>query len=210
MSRRYSGIPCITVVGHAKGIDIRPGQELQSKTFNHSWNVIFVDDSWQLLDCHWASRYAMFVYCYICLVKTKCQYKCITRINSTPMYMMVVMGKAAVKLVFVLLCTYTRYCTSICVLFRLMFQYLHRNIQSNVLMQQNCSVFMSKSTGLNGLYIYIVVHPWYRYLQSNDCNVPEDMKYEYDDFYFCPDPEALIYSHFPDDPKWQLLKQPLR
>ena len=71
MSRRYSGIPCITVVGHAKGIDIRPGQELQSKTFNHSWNVIFVDDSWQLLDCHWASRYAMFVYCYICLVKTK-------------------------------------------------------------------------------------------------------------------------------------------
>ena len=50
----------------------------------------------------------------------------------------------------------------------------------------------------------------FRYLQSNDSNVPENMVYEYDDFYFCPDPESLIYSHFPEDPKWQLLKQPLR
>lgn len=49
-----------------------------------------------------------------------------------------------------------------------------------------------------------------RYLQSNDNNVPQDMVYEYDDFYFCPDPESLIYSHFPEDPKWQLLRQPLR
>lgn len=49
-----------------------------------------------------------------------------------------------------------------------------------------------------------------RYLQSNDSNVPENMVYEYDDFYFCPDPEYFVYSHFPEDPKWQLLKQPLR
>ncbi|XP_067949883.1 uncharacterized protein [Watersipora subatra] len=99
----YSGIPCITVVGYAKGIDIRPGHPLQNKTFNHSWNVIYVDNAWQLVDPHWAARY----------------------------------------------------------------------------------------------------------LQSNDNNVPQSMVYEYDDFYFCPNPEALIYSHFPDDPKWQLLKQHL-
>lgn len=32
---------------------------------------------------------------------------------------------------------------------------------------------------------------------------------EYEEFYFCADPAKLIYTHFPDDPKWQLLDKPI-
>ncbi len=43
-----------------------------------------------------------------------------------------------------------------------------------------------------------------RYLQS-ERNTPENLVYEYDDFYFLPEPANLIYSHMPEDPAWQLL-----
>lgn len=33
--------------------------------------------------------------------------------------------------------------------------------------------------------------------------------YEYDESYFLTDPEQFIYSHFPKDPKWQLLARPV-
>ena len=32
---------------------------------------------------------------------------------------------------------------------------------------------------------------------------------ELDDFYFLPNPKHLIYTHFPEEPKWQLLKNPI-
>ena len=32
---------------------------------------------------------------------------------------------------------------------------------------------------------------------------------ELDDFYFLPNPKHLIYTHFPEDQKWQLLKNPI-
>jgi len=32
---------------------------------------------------------------------------------------------------------------------------------------------------------------------------------ELDDFYFLPNPKHLIFTHFPEDPKWQLLKNPI-
>lgn len=42
-----------------------------------------------------------------------------------------------------------------------------------------------------------------RYLQS-ERNTPENLVYEYDDFYFVPEPMQLVYSHCPEDPAWQL------
>jgi len=33
--------------------------------------------------------------------------------------------------------------------------------------------------------------------------------HEFDDFYFLTPPEQLIFDHFPDDPKWQLLSRPV-
>lgn len=37
----------------------------------------------------------------------------------------------------------------------------------------------------------------------------EEMTYKIDEFYFLTDPEEHIYQHFPDDPRWQLLKKPI-
>ena len=31
----------------------------------------------------------------------------------------------------------------------------------------------------------------------------------YKEFYFCPDPDELFQSHWPEDPKWQLIYPPL-
>ncbi|HNR64102.1 MAG TPA: transglutaminase domain-containing protein [Thermotogota bacterium] len=31
----------------------------------------------------------------------------------------------------------------------------------------------------------------------------------YEPFYFCPPPQQFIYSHFPNDPQWQLLRDPV-
>ena len=43
----------------------------------------------------------------------------------------------------------------------------------------------------------------YRYLQS-ERNTPENLVYQYDDFYFIPEPYQLVYSHCPEDFSWQL------
>ena len=43
-----------------------------------------------------------------------------------------------------------------------------------------------------------------RYLQSEK-NTPDNLVYEYDDFYFLPEPGNLIYSHCPEEPSWQLV-----
>jgi len=33
-------------------------------------------------------------------------------------------------------------------------------------------------------------------------------RYELDDYYFLVDPRQLIYTHYPEDKRWQLLEQP--
>ncbi|XP_013408285.1 uncharacterized protein LOC106172195 isoform X2 [Lingula anatina] len=98
----YSGIHCVTLTGFAKGVDYRPGVKFAGGPYNHSWNAVYVDGSWQLVDSHWATRY----------------------------------------------------------------------------------------------------------LQSEK-NSPENLVYEYDDFYFLTNPEQLIYSHWPEEQPWQLLPRPL-
>ncbi|XP_033757635.1 uncharacterized protein LOC117340002 [Pecten maximus] len=37
----------------------------------------------------------------------------------------------------------------------------------------------------------------------------EEFHYQLDEYFFLPDPHQLIYTHFPDDPKWQLLDRPV-
>uniref|UniRef100_A0A0B7AF40 Transglutaminase-like domain-containing protein n=1 Tax=Arion vulgaris TaxID=1028688 RepID=A0A0B7AF40_9EUPU len=52
---------------------------------------------------------------------------------------------------------------------------------------------------------YLVDSHWAtRYLVSEK-NMPENLVYEYDDFYFLTDPEQLIYSHWAHKKEWQLL-----
>lgn len=37
----------------------------------------------------------------------------------------------------------------------------------------------------------------------------ENVRYELDEYYFMPDPEQLIFTHYPDDKNWQLLASPV-
>lgn len=99
---RHSGLSCFTICGWAKGVDYRPGVALTNQPINHSWNGIYIDGNWQLIDCHWATRF----------------------------------------------------------------------------------------------------------LQSEQ-NIPENLVYEYDDFYFVAEPEQLSYTHYPEDSAWLLLETPL-
>ncbi|TGZ56085.1 hypothetical protein CRM22_010215 [Opisthorchis felineus] len=98
----YSGIHCVTLSGYAKGVDYLPGDRFSGLPPNHSWNVVHIRGSWQLIDVHWAARYL-----------------------------------------------------------------------------------------------------------SSGRNAPENVVYEYDDFYFMMEPQQAVYSHFPEDPCWQLLPVPL-
>ena len=54
---RYANLHCVTLVGWAKGFDYKPGSAITESPPNHSWNAVFIDGSWQLVDCHWATRY---------------------------------------------------------------------------------------------------------------------------------------------------------
>lgn len=47
-----------------------------------------------------------------------------------------------------------------------------------------------------------------RFLRSEH-NSPENLVYEYDDFYFITEPDQLCLTHYPEDPVWLLLKAPI-
>lgn len=92
----------MSISGFAKGVEYLPGQKFQGRPANHSWNAIFIQGAWQLIDAHWATRYL-----------------------------------------------------------------------------------------------------------SSDKNIPENLVYEYDDFYFIMEPQQAVYSHFPNVTEWQLLDRSL-
>ena len=37
----------------------------------------------------------------------------------------------------------------------------------------------------------------------------DNVRYELDEYYFMPDPRQLIFTHYPLDQRWQLLRQPI-
>ena len=52
----FSGLHAVSITGWAKGADYRPGVPITSSPKNHSWNAVYIDGNWQLVDCHWATR----------------------------------------------------------------------------------------------------------------------------------------------------------
>lgn len=94
----FVGVHCELIRGHAKGNAYKPGMKITGEQYGHSWNAVYANGVWRLLDCIWA--------------RTK------------------LVGKQVSA---------------------------------------------------------------------------ETMRQDLDDYYFMPKPQKLIYTHFPDDPKWQLL-----
>ncbi|XP_076461449.1 uncharacterized protein LOC143293941 [Babylonia areolata] len=63
----------------------------------------------------------------------------------------------------------------------------------------------------NAIYIYgtwclIDAHWGARRLMGKQTS-EEDFQYQLDEYFFLTDPHQLIYTHFPDDPRWQLLER---
>ena len=54
---RYAGLFCTVITGFAKGLDYRPGDKFKGSEYNHSWNAVYIDGHWYLVDSHWATRY---------------------------------------------------------------------------------------------------------------------------------------------------------
>jgi len=54
---RHANLQCVTLFGWAKGVDCKPGSGVTTGPPNHCWNAVCIDGSWQLVDCHWATRY---------------------------------------------------------------------------------------------------------------------------------------------------------
>jgi len=52
----YAGLHCKTLCGYAKGADYKPGMRFSGDLGQHSWNAVFINGSWRLIDCHWAAR----------------------------------------------------------------------------------------------------------------------------------------------------------
>jgi len=53
----YSGLPAVSIAGWAKGAGYCPDIPLTANPANHSWNAVCVDGNWQLIDCHWSTRF---------------------------------------------------------------------------------------------------------------------------------------------------------
>jgi len=51
---RYAGLYCVVLTGYAKGKDFKPGDSFKGES-NHSWNAVYIDDNWHLVDTKWAS-----------------------------------------------------------------------------------------------------------------------------------------------------------
>ncbi|CDS40089.1 Transglutaminase [Echinococcus multilocularis] len=61
---------------------------------------------------------------------------------------------------------------------------------------------------LKGSWQLVDAHWATRYLSSG-VNMQDNVVYEYDDFYFLMEPQQAVYSHFPEDCRWQLLSKQL-
>ncbi|KAL5964340.1 Hillarin [Taenia solium] len=61
---------------------------------------------------------------------------------------------------------------------------------------------------LRGSWQLVDAHWATRYLSSG-VNMQDNVVYEYDDFYFLMEPQQAVYSHFPEDCRWQLLSKQL-
>lgn len=52
----YAGIHSIIISGYCKGVDYNPGMKFNSDKNKHSWNAVYINGTWGLVDAQWAAR----------------------------------------------------------------------------------------------------------------------------------------------------------
>ena len=52
----YAGLHSKVIRGYAKGSDYNPGMKFDGETGRHSWDAVYVNKEWRLLDCYWGAR----------------------------------------------------------------------------------------------------------------------------------------------------------
>lgn len=52
----YAGIHSKIISGYAKGVDYIPGMKFNPDTDKHSWNAVYINGTWGLVDADWAAR----------------------------------------------------------------------------------------------------------------------------------------------------------
>ncbi|ELU10112.1 hypothetical protein CAPTEDRAFT_77697, partial [Capitella teleta] len=63
---------------------------------------------------------------------------------------------------------------------------------------------------IDGDWHFVDCHWGARHVNNTeDYSDPEKFCYSLDEFYFLTNPEDMIYMHYPDEPEWQLLEDPL-
>lgn len=58
----YAGIRSEIILGYARGDNENPGERF---AVNHTWNAVFIDGTWRLLDVTWASGYVTYTSLYV-------------------------------------------------------------------------------------------------------------------------------------------------
>ncbi|KAL5021542.1 hypothetical protein ScPMuIL_000697 [Solemya velum] len=53
----YVGIHCKEIKGHSKSVGYEPGMQIKENSFQNTWNAVFVDGDWRLVQCNWGARH---------------------------------------------------------------------------------------------------------------------------------------------------------
>ncbi|CAG5123160.1 unnamed protein product, partial [Candidula unifasciata] len=53
----YAGLHCVEIKGHSKSVGYEPGMKITPDIFQNTWNAVFIDGEWRLIQCNWGARH---------------------------------------------------------------------------------------------------------------------------------------------------------
>uniref|UniRef100_A0A1I8JJZ9 LIM zinc-binding domain-containing protein n=1 Tax=Macrostomum lignano TaxID=282301 RepID=A0A1I8JJZ9_9PLAT len=57
----YAGIHAVEIKGYSKSVGYEPGMKFrQANKFKNTWNAVYVEGEWRLIQCNWAARHLVF------------------------------------------------------------------------------------------------------------------------------------------------------